>query len=444
MGRTEATDWAVVGMLWIALALAGACSSKSKVNSGSDATTASDTASDTTTSMSGVFKCSEDKDCPNGSTCMKNPPNGLDPVCIQPCGANDACPQGFACNTTSKNCEPTFGPKVAGTGCTATNECSLGLSCMDDGAGKKICSKSCTGTTDCPSPTVCKGGPGKKVCQFPSFCEACEKEGDCGAGKSCQTDGKGGKFCSISCTDVGTKCPGGFWCKMDNAKVQGWCLPLNGSCKGDGTLCSTCQENGHCPNGICYHDPQTNEKFCSKECVTADDCKGDTVIMECVQDDTLGKTVCQPKPAQNIQGMHGTCYAGKVAFCGYCEDNSWCAPTVEIGGVKGPSKCYIQFSGGATSPIDGSHTCTLDCTNGETCPLGTKCIDVLGEGNVVLYKACRPTSATVGASCNSGMLCSTIDNCDGIQYTGRCDIDSQGQPECVTCDVLSATGCKDK
>ncbi|MCA9522047.1 MAG: hypothetical protein KC609_13795 [Myxococcales bacterium] len=430
--RSKTRAALVIVALGVLLALG--CSKSSSTSGGSDTATPGDTTGDTTTNP-GVKNCTSNDDCP-GQVCLLDPPNGLSPLCVDSCQASTSCPDpNYVCDTSDGVCKPKFGSKPAGSGCGSNSECSLGLSCVN-----KLCTKSCSSNTDCPEPTECravKPGDTAKICQNKSYCSSCSTDADCGSGNKCHKDKNNAGFCSYSCTDSGKSCPGGHECKnfSDGGKSVWYCYPLDGACKGDGTVCATCGSDSDCASGhFCYSDPATTEKYCTRYCEKVEDCGSPSVEVECVQPEGASKMQCRPKPTSNVQGAMGTCFAGKTKLCGYCEDDSWCNSEIALNGKTYKATCFVALTGDSGKKEDGSNICTIDCSNDPTiCPSGFNCVtnaQMYDPREPDKFKACRPASPTSDPSalaCNSGFLCADK-TCTGPLLTGECEL---GQ--CVQC-----------
>lgn len=432
--RETSTLRSRLALVALLVALALGCSKSSSSNN-SDTTSGTDTVtpSDTVT-IGGVKNCTGDNDCP-GQICLKNPPNGLTPICVDSCQVSGVCPDpNYQCDTDGV-CKPKFGAKPAGSGCESGSDCQLGLTCQN-----KICTKSCSSNTDCPEPTECravKPGDTQKVCQNKAYCSPCTSDADCGSGNKCLKDSNNAGYCSYSCTDAGKSCPGGHACTnfSSNGKTSWYCTPLSGSCKGDGKVCATCGSDSDCASGhFCYSDPKTTERFCTKYCEKVEDCGTPSVEVECVQPEGESKTLCRPKPTRNVEGAMGTCFPSLTRLCGYCEDDSWCNPTINVNGKDYKATCFVALTGDSGVKEDGSNVCTIDCSTDPTvCPAGFICVtnaQNYDPENPDKFKACRPASPSTSGNalaCNSAFLC--VDkSCTGPLLTGECEMG-----ECVQC-----------
>lgn len=196
--------------------------------------------------------CPLGTECAADFTCVGRGPGDADAYCAKPTCSDDAeCPTGFRCATRSSsriNCEAACGFE----GQPDVEDC---VPASEIGPGK---------TFQCGPLSLLTN-----VCSRREFCASCETDDDCLSrpNQVCARNGAGSseKICTVRCQPGGNSCPWG------NAGVCGlWdesvgfetCAHRFGSCRGTGQSCEPCVAQEDCPNGFCWTQTFTGERYC--------------------------------------------------------------------------------------------------------------------------------------------------------------------------------------
>ena len=297
-------------------------------------------------------------------------------------------------------------PDGFGKFCLDESDCEdWGLSCFksSDTDVNAICSQACEGAADCPTGLICSTKGEQKVCKFPSFCDECTGDQDCGPDAKCLEDGGGRKFCTPHCIDDST-CPMGGKCKKFDIEGETnpfYCYPKAGVCIGDGTHCQPCKEQTDCNKAhVCHFSETFPESFCAQKCESTGECPLDTV---CVSMITSPWKVCLPS-------VHGetveTCFVGSAEFCEPCQYNFQCRSEV----------CYFS-----NALVGSEKYCSKECPqptagdNTKGCYSGTFCVPNHNE-EIGGYACVPPPSyKCVGFKQCLGVECELGDECiDGF------------------------------
>ncbi|MBM4352291.1 MAG: hypothetical protein FJ109_00625 [Deltaproteobacteria bacterium] len=260
-----------------------------------------------------------------------------------------------------------------------------------------ICSIACTSSTECPEPMVCKRKGEFKACMLASYCDGCDKDSQCGENGKCVADEDGQKFCTHTCKkDDAESCGGANFCKKVGLGLEDYyCYPMFGTCKGDGTLCTPCQEDGDCLKGHeCHENSTTHEMYCAKVCQTDIDCPEKGYGCYEVSGEEL------PLCTMEVNGSPvETCYQGNKGFCEPCMRDYECQSGI----------CYNY-------PVAKKYFCSFPCDKtkyASGCPSGLFCAPNHGEGAAVNPDVCIPPTAfgcqgflnCVGVDCPKGEKC---------------------------------------
>lgn len=260
--------------------------------------------------------------------------------CCLPACENGTCPAGFKCNATSQQCVL----------CTEDSDCPVLGQVCDKEKGTCGDQKQCPGgkapdaNGKCPGAcegTTCAAGETPdpddncKCIKKIGQCEACTKDAECGIGNKCVEDTQKNKFCATDCTS-NSKCDAGYTClSLGDYSV---CMPATGFCPCLGVKCDagkTCCKS----RGACF------------ECCSDADCTKAGDI--CRADGTCGSS----DPCKGV-----TCGAGQMcnSTTGQCDCASPC-PSGTCCGAN-DNKCTAAACGGG-----GGGNCNPACTGGQQC-----------------------------------------------------------------------------
>ena len=147
--------------------------------------------------------CETDLQCGDGRSCVVNAGIG---ECAAPCGADDACPDLFACREGQCIRDRTQG--VGGV-CDVNDDCGDAV-CARAG-DRAWCTVECTSADECPDGFNCAPAGAVSVCAPATSLdgEACTDNAECASGV-CARTGTGG-FCTRPC-DGRNACAPGFEC----------------------------------------------------------------------------------------------------------------------------------------------------------------------------------------------------------------------------------------
>ncbi|MBR57550.1 MAG: hypothetical protein CMH54_05760 [Myxococcales bacterium] len=373
--------------LVVGLLLVGCPGSKDQT-SGSD-TVSGDAQGSTKVGVSG--ECSRPSDCEEGLECNVEKTKGVGVVCDVDADCADYSTDGL-----TLSCVGFAGaPSICSLECLGSIECPSGNECRNI-ADKKVCAPvftspfycttACTADGDCPAGSVCDTD--NEECVGRGFCSTCDSEADCGYGYACAAEATGDKFCTKACNPSAPSCGPGFKCDQPNpTNPDFFCLPVSGSCKGDGNHCSPCSEEADCNEGfVCYVSPETGEQYCASICAEDADCSDDHVCQE-----RLKGKICLAE----VEGSAvATCQAYVYQFCEACEYPWQCGSEI----------CHRAQIGGVTPHCSISCTGQLDQTS---CPSGTFCVMSSGTGSPTGW-ACTPPNQY---KCSGWLNCAGV-NCD--------------------------------
>ncbi len=405
--------------------------------------------------------CQDSAQCAPGGSCFKAVGSG-EQFCTEPCGAADACPNGFSCQAVPagkdgavlKQCVPTSQTCNAGKGlcaaCRGDDECGgpWDLCVRNVVSQETFCGKDCN--------------PAKNVCPSlgcaPASLDSAQNP-DCPTGFSCtnlklSTDpAAGGPY---QCVPNSNSCKGYCNATDDIGQVSQCGLGrvcTDGNClaAADGRMCSPCTDTDDCRRGgfaenrcivnNCPDCPFKGEAFCSTPCADDAACfRSFGVGFVCKPvDDPSGavKKYCMPQRGSCQAGLKhlgedcstngardcitGTCLvAGLTSFCSQpCTADTQCGDTryrcCEVSPAGGYDCSAPQRT--ATGPKSGSGVCAPlgglfgdDCTPGRApCQSGT-CLDV-GTARVCTV-TCASGACPDGYACRKASQASTSGTVD--------------------------------
>jgi hypothetical protein len=344
-----------------------------------------DPTEDTVTLQPFGGSCGGDDECREGA-CFEG-------ACTRVCDSFAMCPEsGYRCGDAGDGralCLLTSfetGPGTAGASCAIGGEadCAEGYICLSETVNDPyaFCSRECADDRECPTGMLCKAmvEGDRAYCRPRGYCQRCIIDDECGyAGDKCLTDETGGRFCSRQCVLDGRTCPIDSTCtEMEDSLFQ--CLPdyEGHRCIGDGELCSPCETDYDCTNGVCMEDYYTHHKFCTVPC--SDPSCPDPDQYYCTTDNQ-----CRPRK--------GSCSSpsGGGLVCDNCEDLTDCR------------------NGYCLAYPDEYHTvCGEDCSDDRTCDsVWAECYEITdGYGSTIGYN-CMPRASI--ANCYQYESCTT--NC---------------------------------
>lgn len=201
-------------------------------------------------------RCSAPNSCDSeaGFVCISAGEGDTDSYCTKPACTEEAdCPSGYTCSETR---EPRL-PCSADCGLPAAPPGEDCIAADEIGAGKIYQCDSTAGLV-------------LRVCLQRDFCNECETDADCAArpGQLCARGPDGVKHCTVLCSPGAGSCPWGAstTCEVfDEELGQPTCGHRFGSCRGDGSSCTPCTDDGDCPRGFCTGSSFSGERFCFDE-----------------------------------------------------------------------------------------------------------------------------------------------------------------------------------
>ncbi len=366
-------------------------------DSDADCQESCDETSDTCTANdSDGAACDDGNPCTVSDTCTAGVCAGTAKDCS---GLDDQCNDG-TCNILNGRCEKA--PKTNGTSCDDGLFCSSGDICVNGSCSGQTatcdsypdCQNICNETADsCNEPVgtpcddegeVCTSD----VCDGSGTCTHVPNTVACDDGVFCNgTDTCSGGTCSVH---AGDPCPG-----ADNdSDCSETCDENADACSAndsDGAACDDgdpCTENDQCGSGVCAGTP--------KDCSAAGDQCNDGVCNA-----TTG--ACEPAPVSD-----GTS----------CDDTLFCTGNADT--------CQAGVCTGSGSPCDGPDA---DANCQESCNEATDTCDA---------------NDPEGASCDDGLFCTTVSQCQSGTCVGAgdpCAGGDQCNNDCnETTDTCAETG----
>lgn len=309
--------------------------------------------------------------------------------------------------------------------------------CVDDGGLQRLCLRD----DECPRGFVCLDGQCRcatdasceahEICNPQGFCQnrvGCETSLDCPDGMICDR-ATGNCIDRARCTDD-VQCALGEICDGVRFECREGCRDLS-DCRL-GSVCECPDPESSCNVGQCVEGPCADDSFCRYGEICVEEFPGEP--KRCVRDD-------------------------RGPFCDACSippgAGGWHCPG------EGRNFCLVD-----TSHSWGGRFCGVDCADGQGCPWGFSCNDVLrltestcGPGGRTEFCPARPRSCSTDAQCPSGECdtasgqcrCSSDRHCLG----GECDLEAgvcrgtcvvtegrlQGFCTCLTDDDCPAESC---
>ena len=387
IGQVDITTTFGVGFLFCML-LVGCPGSKDK-EAGGDAL-GTDTSVTPGVGVGG--ECIRPSDCEEGLECNVSRTKGVGVYCDED---NDVC-EPYSTEGLTLSCIVFAGaPSMCTLECLGSIECPSGNECREV-ADKKVCApafavpfyctRSCAEDVDCPAGSICAVDTGE--CIPRGFCSSCDSTEDCGYGYTCAAEATGDKFCTQSCNPSAPICGPGFKCDQPSpTNPDFYCLPVSGSCKGDGNHCSPCTDGEDCNDGfLCYVSPETGERYCASICTSDTDCPSEHVCEE-----RLKGKICLAEVGQRTVA---TCQAYVYQYCEACNYPWQCESKI----------CHRAQIGGVTPHCSIACTGQLDQTS---CPSGTFCVMSSATGSATGW-ACTPPNQY---KCSGWLNCAGV-NCD--------------------------------
>lgn len=304
--------------------------------------------------------------------------------------------------------------KLKGTGCSVDSDCGspeAGFRCEAE-----------TGVCFCRTNEGC---PPQDFCNTAGFCQdksGCEKNDDClGADLFCDT-GTGTCLSEGRCT-IDLHCTQGQVCDskksicVDGCRRDGDCPGISCRCGDLPCACTgtTQEEIQACQIGECDLAFCSNDTFCNygQSCGVPPD--AGTVRNECYSDyDPNRRPYCD-----------NCSFGGGVEVCG-----------------KGPNYCLVDTA------HPGNSYCGADCSEGQICPRGYACQDVIVVGLPGTQQcsaanpSCNPNPTKPCAEdtdCKLGGFCAKATGATMGYCTGRCAVDEGDSVGFCTC--LSDSDC---
>ncbi len=397
--------------------------------------------------------CVDDLDClsagGNQDGCVDYGPDGN--FCGAGCGADQACPDGYACQEVesvlgvlSSQCVPQDGLcactetamlEGADTICQVTNEFGT---CN----GIRFCAKD--GLTDCdaaiPAQESCNGQD--------DDCDGQVDEVDCDDGNPCTQDScDSEEGCQHAPLD-GLQCDDGSACTENDECAAGLCVGQAIDCD-DGNVCT---DDWCDPGDGCVHGNSNEECDDGDPCTVGDQCKQGVCAGTGVPCDCVTNSDCADLEDGNLCNGTLYCDTSKVPFqCRVVEESIVVCPDPE-GLDAACQKAVCEPGSGACKVVAAKEGAT--CTDGDTCTLGDLCVEgaCVGQlplncddGNPCTIDSCDPLSgckhAAQEGACDDGNACTVNDACAAGKCKGTATLDCDDDNVCTkdTCDPLS--GC---
>ncbi len=338
----------------------------------------------------------------------------------------------------------------------------------------------CKQDSDCGACYVCSNGKcvSKRVAPARNLCRPCSNPSQCGGLQDICVATSAGNRCGMACDSDGC-CPEGYTCQ-DIGSGQKQCLPAGGvcpkiTCQND----KDCGDGEHCVNSYCEPKPVPVQKGAclscdSKSCANGLKCILVGFTKRCLQPCATGhfcpkgyhsKNIaagCYCVPDKNICPCQNSsdcdqgeqCYLGRCKkinggkFGDACDDKITCAQSFTCMETTGGNKVCIQLCGASASnypPGSPGSACTStnQCFNGGTCartPSGTICLPEYCDNGICRNGGqcarvqglsrpiclCRNSSqCKKGFACNTKMFTpifrQTIGACAPVQTTKPCE-----------------------
>lgn len=330
---------------------------------------------------------------------------------------------------------------IAAFGCKDTTKlqsrCVSDEQCVEDnGRPDWVCDRDigecvCNSDNACSENEHCERRPSGDGRCHPD--RSCEWNEDCPPGQFCDTRDR---FCRSSGCSVDSQCQLGHICDtVSNSCVKG-CRSHGDCLYGDACLCSD-GEGGVAPC-TCDVLDEDGRRDCQPGVCESDVC-GDTSFCEPGQ-------VCK----QSVDGVQWQCeddYRGP--YCEGCD----ATPGSSVCGSASNFCLTDSYTPGAPPH------CGVDCSQGQECPAGFTCSDVLRptQNSCTSHESCKPppgapsceedADCPPGARCDDGLCAGKCNGWEGSSVAGWCSCLTD--EECPTqtcvagrCDITGAL-CQD-
>jgi hypothetical protein len=221
--------------------------------------------------------------------------------------------------------------------------------------------------------------------------------------------------CDDPDTEDDSPCDDGLLCTVGETCNDGTCgggAPRDCSFGADGCHAGTCSEGSGCSvQPLANGTPCDDDLFCTEADVcTEGECSG--TLRDCL--DEAGSCEVPLRCDEQLD----TCVMTDAPFATPCDDGLFCTVTDQCDS--------FGFCSGTAR----------DCSTGvPTCQINAGCDETLDS--------CTTINQTPGVSCNDGLFCTELDQCDGLGACSGTPIDCSGlDDECNlgVCDELAA-GC---
>ncbi|MBL8951670.1 MAG: hypothetical protein JNK82_12890 [Myxococcaceae bacterium] len=275
--------------------------------------------------------------------------------------------------------------RVNPNGCFSDEDCSVAAGSVAPAAAYRCQTE--TGECFCRTDEACPPG---QLCNAVGFCQkisGCEKNSDCDPSTFCDTT-------TGTCLPVGR-------CSFD---LQ---CPLGNVCDTSRSVCVPgCRSNGDCPGSSC----RCGEVPCNCTGTTPADLQKCTVGVcdpNFCSDNTFCKfgELCGSIPDAGT--TRNQCYSDfDVDRRPYCTNCSGGAGVQSCG--TGANYCLIDTAN------PGNFFCGADCSEGQSCPRGYDCSDV-----IVVYTQWACTRGNPACHANDSLICTKDEECP---FGGTCVI----------------------
>jgi thiol-disulfide isomerase/thioredoxin len=344
----------VLGAFVLALA-AGCTNNNGETDAGVDA------AVDVTGWETSTAKKAVGETCAQNDECVSNLCSGK--VCRKTCKSPTDCDPKQDC-VSADDRSPAFcsTPKYSmdiGKSCAVSGSCPEGMRCISgQDAASAYCTSECADNAGCPATFFCQAVVDttmmtnkKSYCFRRGWCGHCQHDGQCENGGKCFKQGSA-SFCTMPCNKGSTECPRVSDC-TDIGGGDYQCVHRDGTCAGDGTMCSPCVTDLDCTKGVecdpvskpctmCLGRRYYGDGFCSPPCdKDGTQCEGSAKYQCTAIGLTETQDVNQCIPYEKDQTKQASCTTlsprmevGAVlpdfAMVGYLDDNGSNSLTDEV------------------------------------------------------------------------------------------------------------------
>jgi hypothetical protein len=384
---------------------------------------------------------------------------------------------------------------VAGQGCSVSNDCLSGLTCVsgicctvstcDDsnlcttdtcGGGGGTClntsAVTCSASDQCHDVGVC--APGTGICSDPvhvgscndgiacTHTDTCNGSGVCvGTVITCTSDPNacatlscnGTNTCASTPRTTGTCNDSNACTHTDTCNASALCVGTGITCTSDPNACATLSCNG---TNTCASTPRTTGTCNdSNACTHTDTCNASAL---CVG---TGITCTSDPNACTTLSCNGTnTCASALRTTGTCSDGNACTHTDTCNGagacVGTGITCTSDPNACATLSCNGTNTCASAlrttgtcndsnaCTHTDTCNGGGSCVGtgITCTSDACNTRACNGTNACAvtpltGPSCTDGNACTQTDTCSSGSCVGSNPVVCPAPDQCHNARVCA-------